>query len=667
MSDQPNEALFDLATIASALSVSKRAAEMRAAKDAWVYQSRSVRGGSKRYYAVSALPAQVQAALYLHIGARPADVPILPPPRVTRSRKVAPGQAHIMSAWQRYEALPESRKAIAHQRLRALQAVESLVADGTALMEARRLVVARLRTEGVRGGSMASLGRWAAEVNGVEKQHRLALLVPHYVGRTSMVSIPPDAWDLFKSDYLRVEAPTATSCYERVQRVCAARGWPAIPSLKTFERRIRAEMPPAALILARQGRQALARAFPAQQRDRSMFRALEAVNADGHRFDVFVRWPDGSIARPVMIGVQDLYSGKLLGHRVAATESADLARLAFRDVVARYGIPEKVWLDNGRGFASKLLTGGAPNRFRFRIQPDDPIGVLTSMGCEVHWASPYHGQAKPIERAWRDLCDRVARHPACAGAYTGNTPTAKPENHGSRAVALDDFIRLVDTEVLAHNAREGRRSRVCGGQRSFDQAFASSYQQFPVRRATGEQLRQLMLAAERVTSDPRDGCVRLGGNRYWSASIARHAGQKLMLRFDPEQLHASIEVYALSGVHLGTAECIAAVGFADTDAAREHARAKRQFVRAAKQQLAAERRMKVASVAAQLPGPIPETLPPPGVVAPLFGQARARSAAPAPLRATGTDSDRHQAFSSLMERLANQHAPPQRRPPDQNE
>ena len=96
-----------------------------------------------------------------------------------------------------------------------------------------------------------------------------------------------------------------------------------------------------------------------------------------------------------MVGVQDLYSGKLLGYRIAETESSDLARFAFRDVIERYGIPGKVWLDNGRGFASKMLTGGTANRFRFKVKEDDPTGLLTAMGCEIHWATPYHGQAKP--------------------------------------------------------------------------------------------------------------------------------------------------------------------------------------------------------------------------------------------------------------------------------
>ncbi|MGH8346885.1 MAG: transposase domain-containing protein [Pseudomonas sp.] len=603
-----------------------------------------MRGGQKRFFTTASLPDDVHAALLLNQA-----------PRVVKAsefRTTGLSAEQIASAWQRYDAVPQHLKDEAQRRLRAVQAVEGLVADRRPLMEARTLVAAQLQRENVRGASVASLGRWAALVSNVDKHHRLALLVPAYTGRTVKAEIPSEAWDLFKGDYLRVEAPTASSCYDRLKRIATVKEWPALPCLKTFQRRIEAELPRAVLILARQGQEKFDQTFPAQERDRSIFHALEAVNSDGHKFDVFVKWPDGTVARPIMVGVQDLYSGKLLGYRIAETESADLARFAFRDVMERYGIPAKVWLDNGRGFASKMLTGGTANRFRFKVRDDDPTGVLTAMGCEIHWATPYHGQAKPIERAWRDLCDRIAKHPAFAGAYTGNKPDAKPENYGSKAIPLEEFVRVVNEEIAAHNAREGRRTRTAAG-RSFDAAFQESYARSPIRKATPEQLRELLLSTDVVTGDRRDGSVRLSGNRYWSEAIAAYAGQKLMLRFDPEQLHQAVQAYTLANVYIGQAECIAAVGFADTGAAREHARAKKQYRTANRQQLAAERRMDASKVAAQLPSPMPEELPPAGVIAPMFGRRKAPAPAPAEMehRRTGTD-DNESAFISLMNDMA---------------
>lgn len=653
---------IDIQGIATALGLSRRAVEKRAQKECWPRQSIPSRGrnGTKSVYQASSLPADVAAAVVMaYAHAQLTNVKFEAPtsgPTSRQAAKLSPEQ--VTAAWQRYEAAPQHIKDTAQQRLRALQAVDALVNSGRSLMDARELVAVQLQREGVRGGSVASLCRWAKEANVAEVQHRLALLVPSYSGGTASAEIPAEAWDLYKADYLRLEAPSASSCYDRLARIAKVNGW-VIPTRKTFERRIKAEFNRATLLLAREGMEALNRSFPAQERDRSVFHALEAVNADGHKFDVFVRWPDGTIGRPIMVGVQDLYSGKLLGYRVAETESADLARFAFRDVIQTYGIPTHIWLDNGRAFASKLLTGGTANRFRFKVKADDPVGILTNLGCDIRWATPYHGQAKPIERAWRDLCDRIAKHPALAGAYTGNKPDAKPENYGSKAVPADDFMAVLHAEIAAHNAREGRRTRICAGQHSFDQAFNQSYATSPIRRATEEQLRHLLLATDVVSTDSRDGSVRLSGNRYWCAALGAHAGRKVQLKFDPMSLHTSVEAYTLANVHIGTADCIAAVGFADTNAAREHARAKRNYRKAAQDQLNAERRMDAASMAAQLPGPMPDALPAPGVVAPLFN-LKGQRATPRPLdeepqQRTGTD-DNVAAFGSLMERLAARNA-----------
>lgn len=524
----------------------------------------------------------------------------------------------VAAAWRRFEAVPQSLRDTARKRLAALQAVEQLLAAGQPLLAARATVAAQWAKAGIRGYSVASLGRWAAMVAHVEVQHRLALLVPGYIGRTATADMPPEAWDMFKADYLRVEAPTATGCYERLQRRAHVEGW-ALPSLTAFTRRLRREIPLPVLKLAREGSDALGRLFPAQERDHSVFNAMQAVNADGHRFDVFVRFPAGQIARPVMVAVQDLYSGKLLSWRIGETESADLARLAFRDTVERYGIMSDAWLDNGRGFASKLLTGGTARRFRFKVREEEPTGMLVALGVNIHWTTPYHGQAKPIERAWRDLCDRVAKHPAFAGAYTGNRPGAKPENYGSKAVPLDIFTRVVAEEIAAHNARLGRRSAVCGGS-SFNAVFSESYERSTIRRASKAQLREFLLAAEHVMASPRDGSVRLAGNRYWCEALAQHNGQKLLIRFDPDALHDGVAVYRANGAFIGTADCLAAVGFADTQAAREHAKAKKHFRRAAKEQLGAERRMNIAEVAARLPRLPTEILPIANVIAPIFGK-----------------------------------------------
>ncbi|WP_460882095.1 transposase domain-containing protein, partial [Pseudaeromonas pectinilytica] len=85
-----------------------------------------------------------------------------------------------------------------------------------------------------------------------------------------------------------------------------------------------------------------------------------------------------------------------------------------------------------------------------------------------------------------------------AGAYTGPNPMEKPDNYGDRAVDAKAFLAAVAEGVEMYNSRQNRDTEVCCGVMSFDDAFAVSYQQATVRKATKEQLQLLMLQAEAV-------------------------------------------------------------------------------------------------------------------------------------------------------------------------
>jgi hypothetical protein len=517
-------------------------------------------GGGYEYH-ISLLPLAVRSALT----AVPGDVELAGNPDAPQS-----------PLWQAFERLPEASKGKALHRLSVVQTVLAS-GDGVTRQSA---VASAASTHGV---AASSVWNWLARIEGISRSDWLPALADQRAGGGKAADIPTDAWDYFLADKLRPEDPALTACYERTKRAAKVHGWGDLPSLKTFERRYKKEIPNAVAVYATKGREAASRLMPSQRRDRTVFASLEAVNADGYRHNVFIRWPDGTIGRPITVAFQDLRSGLWLAHRRDKSENKEVVRLAIADMIARHGIPEHCYFDNGKHFASKWLTGRMAFRFRFKVKDEEPQGILTALGVQVHFTTPYRGQSKPIERSFREIGEYIDKHPLFAGAYTGHNPLAKPENYGSTAVPLDVFESVVASEVEAHNAREGRRGYGMNG-RSFVQVFAAHAPDIGFRRASIEQRRLFLLAAEGVVARKPSGHIELFENRFWAEPLAGMIGKKLIVRFDPQALGDGVAVYTLDNRFIAHAARLDDIGFNSVDDAREAARIQSRLQRNLREQ-----------------------------------------------------------------------------------
>lgn len=577
------------------------------------------RQGSKAFeYPVSILSPKQQAALLKKTGKVKVGEQVINLPKAKAEKTYC-----RESLWASWGKTNDKTKQKAQQALRCVQAVKALEQNGINRMHAYQTVCDEY------GIPLSTLRRHVAKVKDIDECDWLpALLTKHFETAQlrkveHFAHITPEAWEFFKGDYLRLERPTMSVCYERLKKVAVQNGW-AIPSLKSLSRRLEAEVPIQARVMLREGEHALHQMFPPQERSVLELHALEWINGDGYQHNVFVRWFNGEIVRPKTWFWADVYSRKILGWRCDLSENTDSIRLSFMDVIERYGIPKHITIDNTRAAANKWMTGGVPNRYRFKVKPDDPKGLMTMLVGErnIHWTSVIlgkgHGQAKPIERAFGvgGLEEYIDKQPINAGAYTGPNPTAKPDNYGDKAIDADVFLKSIALGVEMFNQKSNRNNEVCRGFMSYEEAFNASYQSSPIKKATKEQLQMLMLSAE-ASRVSRHGTITLdaGGtlagrkNRYFNEAMMNYIGQKLIARFDPRKLYESVEIYTLNGVHLCTAECIEKSGFGDTQAAREQKRKTKQFTKHHKAAAKAKRELEALEVAAMMPEPQEEVIP----------------------------------------------------------
>ncbi len=478
--------------------------------------------------------------------------------------------------WAKYEALTEEHKATCEARFKVLHEVERLVRGGAKVADAVDIVCGEFEV------SVRSYYNWRALVDGLDQQDWKAAMAPSFASATKRAECDGQAWDYLKSDYLRLGEPKFSACYRRMVKVAKKLGWIPIPSESALRRRLDAEVPEAVQILQRKGKEKAGDLHPAQRRSRSYLHAMQAVNMDGHKLDVFVKvpWSDKPV-RFYIIGIQDLYSGKILSWRLSEAETWEAVRLAIGDMVEAFGLPEHIYIDNGKAFASKWITGDAVRRFRFKVKPEDPRGLLETLKIQPHFVRPYSGRSKPIERAWGDLAENISKHPVCDGAYTGNKPDAKPENYGTRAIPFEEFKAHVAAQIIEHNEQTGRRADNCKG-RSFDETFAESMAQPStiVRTPTAAQSFLWLLASEVIKTRKGSGEIHFQGNRYWSREMNAHMGEKVVIRFDPDALHEPVRVYDLKSRLICIANCIDDTGFQDQDKARQHARAAKEHRKA---------------------------------------------------------------------------------------
>lgn len=601
--DNPLLSISDAATL---MGISRQAVRKACAAGRYHGATKiSGNGGDGWAIPLSSLPQSAQNAYYLKLAHEEATSMPDPDPReqaqahnyqaLELARKATIGGEYCdpelqpvpvnddecKQLWTAYDRATQKAKDKGKHANKALIAYEKMCLANVPKGEIGKLIREQF------GISPPTLSRYLKAVKGQPRNVWVPLLTPEYKGRTGEAEFTPEAWEYIKQQWGSQSKPSIASVIRAAMKLAPEHGW-IIPSQDTVERRI-ADLPAWWVAYRREGDKALEKLYPSQRRDYSTLRLHEMWCSDGRKADIFCRWPDGEIRRPIIVAWMDLRSRVILGHAVGKVESADLIRLAFKNAAERYkAIPQAALMDNGRGFASKLMTGGAPTRFRFKIKDEDIPGILTMLGVEITWATPGHGQAKPIESFWRTL-GNADRREECRGAYCGNKPDAKPEEFDPKVVVpIETYLRLLQEEINDYHYRSHRGDSMDGG--SPKEVYEALLPSTIVSQPTPEQLRLCLLAAESIRLT-KEHCIELYGNRYWTERLADlRPDIDYVVRFNPENASEPVALYRADRF-ICNVPIIERTGFRDQQAAKDHKREKNRLKRTRKESDQALRRM----------------------------------------------------------------------------
>lgn len=482
-------------------------------------------------------------------------------------------------------------------------------------------------------------------VEGIPRADWLPTLAPGYKPGGRRVEISDDAWTFFLS-FLKESSPRMplTRAHRETLDAAELHGW-AWPSYGTVLNRWN-DIPKPERALIRHGSKALDKTIPPMTRSVAHLRAMQIVNMDGRKGDVFARWEDGTVCRYIVIAIQDVYSRCIIAWRFAKTEDSDTTKAVILDVLDRHGLFGELKTDNSRAFASKKITGGADHRFRGKATVDEVLGILPMLDVKVGFSIPEHGQSKPIERGFRDLAEQIDTLPEFKGAYCGHRPDAKPEDFDGTPVDMATVRAVYEREIRKHNEQPARRTETGKGKLSFSQVFEESYRQQPRRDITRAQRMYFMLDGVPLKPNKDTGALKKDGFTWWSPqhqdTLLKHRNRKVLVLFDPTDRSKPVMVQDREGrVIIESLPMLERGRFDSTEDARQYARGKAQIKKAARSALKARKLMTAAELAnarklihdaqAAPQPPASDT----NVSQPLFGKPGVRPGAAAP-RPDGT-------------------------------
>lgn len=248
--------------------------------------------------------------------------------------------------------------------------------------------------------------------------------------RKGKSSIDETLWQAFLSFYLDENQHPIMRCYEYT-KMWAREDFPDLvadmPSYTTFYRRIQSDIPEAVEVLGRQGEKAFRdRCAPYIKRTYDDMASNEWWIADNHTFDIITMGANGKRHRLYLTAFFDARSGIFTGCHVTTAPSSQSTLVALRKGILKYGIPENIYVDNGREFLTYDIGGLGHRQKKPKNgqEPFSPPPVFERLGIKMTNAIVRNAKAKIIERRFEDIKNQLSR---LFETYTGGNVLEKPE------------------------------------------------------------------------------------------------------------------------------------------------------------------------------------------------------------------------------------------------
>lgn len=236
---------------------------------------------------------------------------------------------------------------------------------------------------------------------------------------------------------------TKEMLYVKLEQLKNINNWEKIPSYQSVARYINylmddENMRNAWYLASRGEREYRNKVMVKGERNTKDLKVMEVVVGDEHTFDCWVAYthPNGKVTavKPHLAAWVDAKSRMILGDVMCKDANSEilkesLLKMLYHDAGS---VPQYIYIDNGKDYTAKSMTGYARNdRQRTGMEFDDTTkGFYKSIGIQdYHRALPYYAWTKGnIERFFGSVCNQFTRWFASyTGTLTGSKTFAKVE------------------------------------------------------------------------------------------------------------------------------------------------------------------------------------------------------------------------------------------------
>ena len=326
-----------------------------------------------------------------------------------------------------------------------------------------------------------------------------------------------------------------------------------------------AALPKPLLILSREGkRQFQERCEPYLLTDFDSILPNQIWISDHGQHDVWVRndlfsgVSTNAAVRPCLTAVIDMRSRKVVGTAWSANPSSHTISSALRVGISDFGIPQVLYVDNGKDFEKIGRVDFSP----------ECSGVLIRLGIQPQYCLPGHPQSKLIESwfgtvrkrfdcLWPSYCGPGPkdRPEQCTIALTEHQAFLKGKRKNSPLPLASEFIATARQWVEEYNAQHSHGGRGMKG-RTPDEVFNELLVPGQRRLIESPEVLYALFWDRQRRKVSEGGCVQLYGERYEPAdgeSLAKlflEIERDVMVACDPANLGEAIAL-DLDGRFLG--------------------------------------------------------------------------------------------------------------------